>query len=237
VDEYERSSEVYDLIQDSRGRSYGEHVEALLAVIDARCPDARSLLDVACGTGRHLGSFSVRFDDLAGVDLSPAMLARARALVRDVPFHEDDMRTFDLGRTFDVVTCLFSSIGYFTDIGDMRSAISNMGRHVSPGGLLVVEPWIHPDGWSVPHLMAEAANAPGVSVCRVSTNGQRGHVSTFDLHWTIATADGVDQFVEHHELGLWTIDEYTDAFTRAGLVVEHDPVGLIGRGLFVGIKP
>jgi SAM-dependent methyltransferase len=236
MDAYDRTAEAYDLIQESRGRSYEEHAAALAEIIRARCPTAASLLDVACGTGMHLAAFTSGFTDVAGVDLSEAMLARARPRLENVPLHRGDMLDFDLARTFDAVTCLFSSIGYFTELDDARRAIANMATHVAPGGVLIVEPWIHPDGWAVPHLVAEAANAPGIAVSRVSTNGQRGHVSTFDLHWTIATADGVDHFVEPHELGLYTVEEYTDAFTAAGLTVEHDPVGLIGRGLFIGTK-
>lgn len=68
----------------------------------------------------------------------------------NIPLHEADMRTFDLGRTFDVVTCLFSSIGYFTELDDMQAAIGNMASHLAPGGVLIVEPWIHPDGWVRP---------------------------------------------------------------------------------------
>ena len=236
MDAYVRSAEAYDLIQESRGRSYEDHATTMAALVRSRCRSATSLLDVACGTGKHLAAFAAGFSDLAGVDLSSAMLARARERVPEAALHEANMLNFDLGRTFDVVTCLFSSIGYFTAIDDVRTAIANMARHVSAGGLLIVEPWIHPDGWRVPHLVAEAANAPGISVARVSTNGRRGHISTFELHWTIATEDGVEQFVEPHELGLYTVDEYVAAFEAAGLIVEHDPVGLIGRGLFIGSR-
>lgn len=236
MDQYERTAEAYDLIQASRGRSYEAHAVALTTLVRERNPAAASLLDVACGTGIHLSHFRESFADIAGVDLSAAMLARARDRVPGVPLHLADMLDFDLGRTFDVVTCLFSSIGYFQDRGEFRVAIANMARHVASGGLLIVEPWIHPDQWTVPHLVAEAANAPGISVGRVSTNGRRGHVSTFDLHWTIATADGVEYIVEPHALGLYTIDEYAAAMRDAGLVVDHDPVGLIGRGLFVGAR-
>jgi len=236
MDQYERTAEAYDLIQASRGRSYEDHAAALTSIVRERCPSASSLLDVACGTGIHLSHFRNAFADIAGVDLSEAMLARARDRLPGVALHHADMLDFDLGRSFDVVTCLFSSIGYFIDVDDFRSAISNMARHVSPGGVLIVEPWLHPDHWVVPHLVAEAANAPGISVGRVSTNGQRGHVATFDLHWTIATADGVEYIVEPHELGMYTIDQYTGALRTAGLGVDHDPVGLIGRGLFIGLK-
>jgi SAM-dependent methyltransferase len=233
---YERTAEAYDLIQASRSRAaYDEHAAHVVRLIRDRNPSAHSLLDVACGTGMHLVEFARGFD-VAGVDLTPAMLDRARPRLPGVDLRIGDMRDFDFGHTFDAVTCLFSSVGAMLTLDDLRGAIANMARHLNTGGILVIEPWIHPEWWRVPHLIAEAANAPGISVARVSTNGQRGHISTFDLHWTIATADGIEQFVEPHELGLYTIDEYRDAFIAAGLTVEHDPVGLIGRGLFIGVR-
>ncbi|MBA2608429.1 MAG: hypothetical protein H0U92_05800 [Actinobacteria bacterium] len=146
------------------------------------------------------------------------------------------MRDFEFGRTFDVVTCLFSSVGYMLTIDDLNQAVGNMVRHLSPGGVLVVEPWLHPDAWRIPHVTAEAAQRPGMAVARASTTGRQGHVSSFTLHWTIATFEGVEHIVEDHELGLYEVDEYRDVFVAAGMSVEHDPVGLIGRGLFVGVK-
>jgi hypothetical protein len=47
----------------------------------------------------------------------------------------------------------------------------------------------------------------------------------------------VEQWTEPHRLGLWTDAVYRDAFVRAGLDVEHDPTGLIGRGLYLGYQP
>lgn len=38
-------------------------------------------------------------------------------------------------------------------------------------------------------------------------------------------------------MGLWAIEEYRAAMQSTGLAVDHDPVGLIGRGLFVGVAP
>jgi hypothetical protein len=53
----------------------------------------------------------------------------------------------------------------------------------------------------------------------------------------VATSEGVSHFVEHHEMGLFTDDEYQKAFRNAGLTVIHDPEGLTGRGLYIGLKP
>jgi SAM-dependent methyltransferase len=122
-------------------------------VIRSRVPDARTLLDVACGTGRHLELLSDGYR-VEGLDLDAQLLAVARERLPSVPLHSGDMRDFELGRRFDVVTCLFSSIGYVRDDDELDRAIAAMARHLSPGGLMVVEPWFTPEMWNVGQLHA-----------------------------------------------------------------------------------
>jgi hypothetical protein len=50
-------------------------------------------------------------------------------------------------------------------------------------------------------------------------------------------AGGIHRFVEDMDAAVWSVPEYEAAFTAAGLTVDHDPAGLIGRGLFIGTKP
>ena len=47
------------------------------------------------------------------------------------------------------------------------------------------------------------------------------------------TPAGIEAFSERHEAALFTDQEYRDAFTAAGLAVEHDLDGLTGRGLYI----
>lgn len=93
-------------------------------------PGASSLLDVACGTGEHLRLLRSSFDRAEGVDIEPQMLAIARQKLPDTTFTEGDMRSFALERTFDAVTCLFSSIGYMANTAELNDAVANLAAHL-----------------------------------------------------------------------------------------------------------
>src|SRR4051794_30199696 len=142
---FDRTAHVYDLLYSFK--DYESEAAGLVELIRERCPDARSLLDVACGTGRHLELLRTTFPDVAGVDVEPDLLRMARERLADVPLVEADMRSFDLGRRFDAVTCLFSSVGYLADAHDLEGAIGRMAAHLEPGGVLVVDGWVKPGAW------------------------------------------------------------------------------------------
>jgi SAM-dependent methyltransferase len=247
---YERSAAVYDVMNAARGKSYAEEVAVLLRLVRERVGDAASLLDVACGTGLHL----VHLRDnlrVEGVEPHPRLRAIAQTRLAGIPLHDGDMRTFDLGRRFDVVTCLFSAIGYMLTIDDLHAAVDRMAAHVSPGGLLVVEPWFHPEAWIDGLVMAESATSGDLAIARLSHSRREGHVSHFDFYWTVGRGptpgatpdatpdrdDAVEQWIEPHRLALWSDVQYRSAFAAAGLDVEHDADGLIGRGLYLGRRP
>src|SRR5215831_7656571 len=105
---FDRTAHVYDLLYSFK--DYEAEARDLVTLIRDRNPEAGSLLDVACGTGRHLELLQASFPDVAGVDLDAGLLDVARGRLPDVVLTQADMRTFDLGRTFDAVTCLFSSV-------------------------------------------------------------------------------------------------------------------------------
>jgi SAM-dependent methyltransferase len=234
---YTLSAQYYDIIYNLK--DYAQETQTLLRLIETHKPDGASfktLLDVACGTGGHL-VFLARHFECAGLDLEPALLAIARAKLPSLPFHQGDMRDFDLGQQFDLVTCLFSAIGYVKTSAGLQQGISNMARHVAPGGMLIVEPWFTPETFIAGHLHLDTVEKPGYKLARMSVSKIIDGVSVIDLHHLVGTPqDGVTHFSELHELALFTHAQYTEAFVAAGLRVVYDERGLIGRGLYLGLK-
>jgi len=100
-----------------------------------------------------------------------------------------------------------------------------------------VEPWLTPDVIRADNVSTNVAESPGVHVVRRARTEVEGRTSRFVFDYDI-TQNGVTRHVsETHELGLFTVDEMRSAFEQNGLMVEHDPKGLIGRGLYVARVP
>lgn len=228
---FTKSVRFYDAIYS--WKDYAGEAAKLHTLIRQRSPGARTLLDVACGTGKHLELLRDRYE-VAGVDVDEDMLAVARERLPDVPLHRGSFVDFDLGETFDVVTCLFSSIAYARDAERLSRAVDTMARHVAPGGLLVVEPFFTPEAFEPGHPWATFVDQPDLKIARMDVPTVEGRLAHVDFHYLAATAEGITYFTEPHELGLFTTQQHLDAFRGAGLEVEHDPEGLMGRGLFIG---
>lgn len=229
-------AELYDLVHQGKGKDYAREAKDLANLIRSRCPEASSLLDVACGTGVHLRHLAELLGDVQGLELSTDMLAVAARRNPNVPLHQGDMRDFDLGRRFSAVTCLFSSIGHMADQPELDAAVARFAAHLAPGGVVVVEPWWFPESFLSGYVAASVVEVPGVTVSRTSYSVLEGGATQIEVHYLVARPEtGITHHVESHRIALFTRDQYERAFTRAGLNVEYLPGGPSGRGLFVGV--
>ena len=218
-----------------RTKDYAGEAERVAALVRERHPRARTLLDVACGTGRHLEHLGRHFT-CAGLDLDPGLLAVARRRLPGVPLAHADMTDFDLGRRFDAVTCLFSSIGYAGTVPALHAAIGCMARHLEPDGVLVVEPWILPEAWTEGSTRVDVVEEAGRKLVRVAASRRTGMLTILRMHYAVAGDGEITTADERHELRLFTRDEYAEAFATAGLAASWDPEGLTGRGLLIGSR-
>jgi SAM-dependent methyltransferase len=232
---FRQTAHVYDLIYEAMGKDYGEEAAVVDALIQERNPGARTLLDVACGTGGHLRHLRHSYE-VVGIDVDPAMLREARRHLPETPLIEADMRNFDLAARFDAVICLFSSIGYMASTAELEHAIGAMARHLHADGVLVVDGWVRPDAWrggGSTHI--EVAVNDEMKVARVGRSWREGDTTNLEMHHLIATLDSVEHLVDRHRLTLFSPDEYHGAFHRAGLAVDVVESPMEGRDRYVGV--
>ena len=127
------------------------------------------------------------------------------------------MRSFDLGRRFDVITCLFSSIGYMKSPADLRDGVINMARHLQPGGVLIIEPWLTEETWTPGGIHRALCRQAGFQNRADDHDSSKGRMSVFEWHMLIGTPDGIEYLTQKHELFLFSDAEYIEAINAAGL--------------------
>ena len=96
------------------------------------------VLELACGTGQLTVPMASAGLPIAGVDLSAAMVNRAkeRAAAANVSVEHwvGDMRNFELGRQFRLIFIARNSLLHLHSVDDFLSAFAAIRRHLAPGG-------------------------------------------------------------------------------------------------------
>lgn len=195
------------------------------------------LLDVGCGTGRHISLLRDSFD-CTGMDLSTEMLKVAKRNVKGVEFVQGDMSAFQLGSKFDVILCLFSAIAYTRTDAKLKSAINNFSRHLNDGGIVVIQPWVPKSKWIKGHIAMQTHDSEEVKIARLSYSGGDSKRSTFREEYLIAVKGrGIRHVVEDETFPYFDRPKYERMMRAAGLSVEYVSNKLFDvRGLLVGVK-
>jgi SAM-dependent methyltransferase len=232
---FEKSADVYDAIYS--WKDYEGESAAVRETFErnARRP-VRDVLDVGCGTGAHMVFISNHYH-VEGVDLDAGLLEVARAKLPMLTFHQGDMRDFDLGERFDAAMCMFGAIAYLRTPEALNAAVSNIARHVRPGGVVVVESWLRPDVFEPDTLRATFVDDPELKIARIILSRIEGDCAVLDFHYLVGTPDGVRNFTEQHHLALFTREQMEAAFLQAGLPVAYEESNTWPRGLYIGVTP
>ena len=123
----------------SASHRWSQHTPAEVALIIRECQltAGSTVLDIGCGSGRHLMELAKNGIFGAGVDYLPEAIEARTAAAQDEPraeFQVGDARDLDLGRTFDAVLCLYDVIGSYADDNENVRIINSIRRHLRRGG-------------------------------------------------------------------------------------------------------
>ncbi|MCW8133492.1 MAG: class I SAM-dependent methyltransferase [Planctomycetota bacterium] len=140
-DEYAASAPYYDYVDAYTAREdVGFYVEQARA-------SGGPVLEIGCGTGRVLIPTAKAGLEIAGLDYSNAMLARCREKLAAessgvrgrVALTQGDMRSFDLGRTFKLITIPFRPFQHLETVEDQLACLACVRKHLDEGGRFILD--------------------------------------------------------------------------------------------------
>lgn len=134
---YERLAPFYDeLTREHDYDGWTWHLEHTALTYGVR---GRRLLDAACGTGKSFMPFLERGYTVSGCDISPEMLAIARAKAPGVELFTADVRELEEVGEFDLITCLDDAVNYLIGDVDLDLAFGSLARNLAEDGVLVFD--------------------------------------------------------------------------------------------------
>lgn len=145
---FKEYSEYYDLLY--KDKDYPEEVNYLNGLIKKNNPEARTILNLGCGTGKHDFLLTDIGFLVSGVDISPDMVSVARSKLEgcslDHPpkFYHGDVRNFRLSEKFDVVVSLFHVMSYQTTNEDVERTFLTAYEHLNENGIFIFDCWYGP---------------------------------------------------------------------------------------------
>lgn len=215
---YNELAKYYDLIFSQK--NYQKEVNFILEIIHKRNVPHKSILDVGCGTGKHLGMLQGFFEDLQGIDLSEKILAVARKNHPRINFCQGNMANFNINKKFDVITCLYSVFNYNLTSNDAVKTVNNFKKHLNKKGMLVLA--LYTPHNTEKRLTMHAGKNEEVEVVKFNQYKYIPQTKMTEDTFVVLSKDKngkVDFMIEpDHKYRIFQIEEIREIFAKAGLV-------------------
>ncbi|MBK7690714.1 MAG: class I SAM-dependent methyltransferase [Bacteroidetes bacterium] len=176
-----------------------------------------TLLDLACGKGRHSIAFSEFQLDVTGVDLSRESIAIAKKAEKDqLHFFVHDMQKVFRTNYYNYVCNLFTSFGYFKNEHENVLAARSIFQALKPGGVFII------DFVNRNHAIQNITSHQEETICRdhVSFFIKRSYTQKKFLK-DIYIQDGEQAFHFQESVNSFTLAEMQHLFTSVGLTLQN----------------
>jgi SAM-dependent methyltransferase len=134
VTDYAGFARFYDRIMGERT----DEILRILSFVARYRPEARTLLELGCGTGAILSGLTPRMT-VTGMDRSPEMLAIAAEQLPAATLIQGDITDFRLAARFDVVICVFDTLNHVQDFAGWLALFDRVYEHLADGGLFIFD--------------------------------------------------------------------------------------------------
>jgi ubiquinone/menaquinone biosynthesis C-methylase UbiE len=234
--EYTELAPYYDLFFSHTKDYKAESEEIRRLIARYKKSDGNALLDVGCGTGRHL-RYLKRWYGCTGTDLNQEMLNIAKRTVSGVRFKKANMMDLRMPDRFDAITCLFSAIGYVRTYGNLERTIRNFHGLLKPGGVLIIDGWFDRREWLDGSVHIMKVDAGRTKIVKVGFSSRRGPFSRAEEHWLIAEKGRETRhFVDRQEMGLFEKDRFMEILRARGFRARILKSPMPGRPRYLAVR-
>jgi SAM-dependent methyltransferase len=234
----------YDLLY--KDKNYVGESEYIHGLIHRSCPDAKTILELGSGTGKHALLLAQKGYRVQGVERSAEMLVQARALsqaqrsqltaAQHTPpvFVEGDIRSVRVAQTFDVALSLFHVISYQTTNADLQQAFETARHHVKPGGLFIFDVWYGPTVLTDrPAVRVKHMADDQIEVTRIAEPVLHPNQNVVDVHYHVfirnKATGTVNETHEKHAMRYLFTPEITLLLDQSGFSLLHQEEWLTAR--------
>ncbi|MBK8413431.1 MAG: class I SAM-dependent methyltransferase [Bacteroidetes bacterium] len=207
-------SPYYHILYQHRDEAEAEYF--LDSLLDFLHPEAHSsMLDLACGKGRHSVYLNEKGYAVTGIDLSEQSIEYCKQFEnKNLSFFVHDMRKLFRVNDFNYVFNLFTSFGYFDKETENHAAMKNACMALRKGGVLVID-FLNPTYVSKHLIASEMVEVAGIKF-NIARKIKDGYFYK-NIHFSDAAR--IYDFTE--KVQALTLNEFEKYIIPNGMVVEH----------------
>ena len=193
----ENYSRYYNLLY--KDKDYNSEVDYIAEIIKRYGKrEVKELLDIGCGTGKHLKLFKEKGFNIAGVDLSENMISEAKIYLGQT----DDLycgraSEFSFNKKFDVIVSLFHVMSYQTENSELQKVFENVYNHLNDGGLFIFDFWYGPAVLTDPPVVkVKRLEDDAIKVTRITEPVMHVNTNIIDVNFEVMIEDKITHIVD-----------------------------------------
>lgn len=231
-------SHYYNLLYQDK--DYQAEANFIANIIKKHKANAKTILNLGCGTGKHDFILVEKGYEITGIDVSKEMLDEAKKAIKisklknKPDFIQGDIRTINIDKQFDVVTALFHVVNYMTSNDDLDQFFQTAKKHLKPGGLLFFDFWYGPAVLTIkPEVNVKRLEDENLSLTRIAEPKLLENENIVEVNYDLFIKDKkirrYEQLRETHRMRYFSLPEIAYFAQKWGLEIIENNEWLIEK--------
>ena len=185
----EAYAKYYNLLY--KDKNYFEEYTYIREILKKHGASGKNILDIGCGTGKHLNFFKKDSFCVSGVDMSENMISEAKKYLQQ----EENLicakaSEFQFDKKFDTIVSLFHVMSYQTKNKELEFFFKNVSEHLTEDGLFVFDFWYGPAVLSDPPVVRiKRLEDDDTKITRITEPTMRYNENIVDIHFEVLIED------------------------------------------------